>query len=88
VAAATGDTHRRLPGAAWLIAKETVTDGFETVFQFRISDIEQNPGDGFAFVIQIPANLLSTMWQVDRSTGEEIGRAGPRRPVIVEDSGG
>jgi hypothetical protein len=34
------------------MTKQPVAEGFETTFEFRIHDIPQNPGDGFAFVIQ------------------------------------
>ncbi|MGI9585357.1 MAG: L-type lectin-domain containing protein, partial [Acidimicrobiia bacterium] len=39
-------------GAAWLNAKQAVGDGFRTSFRFQITDVPQNPGDGFAFVVQ------------------------------------
>ena len=39
-------------GAAWFSDKQPVENGFETSFVFQLSDIPQNPGDGFAFVIQ------------------------------------
>lgn len=39
-------------GAAWYNIKQSVADGFETTFQFQISDLVGSGGDGFAFVIQ------------------------------------
>lgn len=48
----TPSKNRLQAGAAWLITKQPVADAFETSFRFRISGVEQNPGDGFAFVIQ------------------------------------
>jgi hypothetical protein len=52
------------PGAAWLSAKQSVADGFVTEFSFQISGVEQNPGDGFAFVIQN---------SYDRTLGGQVG---------------
>lgn len=45
-------------GAAWFTQKLPVQDGFETTFSFRLSNIPQNPGDGFAFVIQNHSQFL------------------------------
>lgn len=46
-------------GIAWFVAQQMVQDGFETTFQFRITEVTGNldcegrPGaDGFAFVLQ------------------------------------
>jgi hypothetical protein len=39
-------------GAAWLDRKQLVQHGFETVFQFQISQPSSKGADGFAFVIQ------------------------------------
>ena len=59
VAALSGSAMRLTPskdllqaGAAWLIPKQVVVDGFTATFTFRVSGLEKNPGDGFAFVIQ------------------------------------
>jgi len=41
-----------LAGAAWLTQKQNVAQGFVSTFQFQISGLEKNAGDGFAFVIQ------------------------------------
>lgn len=38
-------------GAAWLAAKHPVADGFDTMFQFQITDPGGAGGDGFALVI-------------------------------------
>ncbi len=39
-------------GGAWLDSKQAVEHGFETVFQFQISQLSGQGADGFAFVIQ------------------------------------
>jgi len=39
-------------GGLWLEAKQAVRDGFETSFQFRITDKVRNGGDGFTFALQ------------------------------------
>jgi len=39
-------------GGLWLQAKQPVRGGFETTFQFRITDKVRHGGDGFAFVLQ------------------------------------
>jgi hypothetical protein len=39
-------------GAAWLVEKQAVVDGFTASFDFRISRNAAIGGDGFAFVIQ------------------------------------
>jgi hypothetical protein len=39
-------------GGAWLDSKQAVEQGFETVFQFQVSQISGQGADGFAFVIQ------------------------------------
>ena len=44
-------------GAAWYTTKQNVASGFETIFEFQITDQHQSSfgevgGDGFAFVIQ------------------------------------
>jgi hypothetical protein len=39
-------------GGLWIQAKQPVRDGFETTFQFRITDKVRHGGDGFAFVLQ------------------------------------
>jgi hypothetical protein len=39
-------------GAAWLDSKQAVELGFETAFQFQISQVSGQGADGFAFVIQ------------------------------------
>ncbi len=39
-------------GAVWLQEREGVADGFETTFQFEISERGGNGGDGLAFVVQ------------------------------------
>lgn len=58
-AATTGSTISltppvtRVAGAAWYTdARQRVADGFETAFDFRISDISGLGADGIAFVIQ------------------------------------
>jgi hypothetical protein len=58
-AAQAGDVLRLTPsrdtnlaGATWFDRKQSVAEGFDTTFEFRIWDIPKNPGDGFAFVIQ------------------------------------
>jgi hypothetical protein len=52
----TPSSSRLQAGAAWLVSKQTVAAGFQTSFQFQISGVVQNPGDGFAFVIQNESN--------------------------------
>ncbi|HTG45229.1 MAG TPA: Ig-like domain-containing protein, partial [Verrucomicrobiae bacterium] len=39
-------------GAAWLNARQSVEFGFETVFQFQVSQLGGSGADGLAFVIQ------------------------------------
>ena len=39
-------------GGAWLETKQPVKDGFETTFQFQITDKKDRGADGMAFVIQ------------------------------------
>lgn len=39
-------------GALWLASKQAVTHGFETIFQFRISDLTAGGADGLAFVVE------------------------------------
>ncbi len=42
-------------GAAWLMDQQPVSEGFETIFRFQLSDPAENSlggADGFAFVIQ------------------------------------
>jgi Legume lectin domain len=39
-------------GSAWFVTPQSVTQGFTTTFQFRISNTSAPPADGFAFVIQ------------------------------------
>jgi hypothetical protein len=49
-------------GTVWYNAKQRVRDGFQTVFQFQLSDIGGlGSGDGFAFVIQNSPAGLSAM---------------------------
>ncbi|HUR45351.1 MAG TPA: Ig-like domain-containing protein [Candidatus Saccharimonadales bacterium] len=38
-------------GGAWLNNKQTVADGFETVFQFQVSQLSSKGADGFAFIL-------------------------------------
>ena len=60
MAAQSGNKLRVTPaantqvGAAWQTAKQSVQEGFQTTFQFRISDPDMgfNGADGFAFVVQ------------------------------------
>lgn len=42
----------RLVGAAWLAAKQQVSTGFETTFDFRLTQQGGGGADGFAFVLQ------------------------------------
>ena len=39
-------------GAAWATFRQPVGDGFDTTFQFQITDLLDTGADGFAFVIQ------------------------------------
>jgi hypothetical protein len=39
-------------GSAWFTSRQPVQDGFDTTFQFQITDPHNSGGDGFAFVIQ------------------------------------
>ena len=57
----TGDFVRLTPahtnmigrvGGLWLQTKQAVRDGFESTFQFRITDKVRHGADGFAFVLQ------------------------------------
>jgi len=58
VAARTGTTvtltpsAERVAGAVWNQAKQGIAGGFETTFQFRISEVAGTGADGIAFVIQ------------------------------------
>ena len=38
-------------GAAWLLEKQQVQNGFEATFDWQITKTSQNGADGFAFVI-------------------------------------
>ncbi len=38
-------------GGAWLNSKQRVADGFETVFQFQVSQLSNKGADGLAFII-------------------------------------
>jgi hypothetical protein len=38
-------------GAAWLVEKQQVQNGFEATFDWQITKTSQQGGDGFAFVI-------------------------------------
>ena len=59
-AAQTGSVMRLTPasfdkrGSAWYLAKQTVDNGFETTFDFHLTDLDgYYPGaDGFTFVVQ------------------------------------
>ena len=42
----------RMVGAAWLVAKQQVSTGFETTFDFRLTHQGGGGADGFAFVLQ------------------------------------
>src|SRR5437660_1820216 len=39
-------------GGLWFQTKQPVRDGFETTFQFRISNKVRHGGDGFVFALQ------------------------------------
>jgi hypothetical protein len=39
-------------GSAWYTSRQPVQDGFDTTFQFQITDPQNSGGDGFAFLIQ------------------------------------
>ncbi len=65
-------------GAAWLGTKRFVAGGFETVFQFQITNQTGGGGAGFAFVIQNnPSPLLG-------KGGSGLGYDGTPRSVAIE----
>ena len=74
----TQDPNREAVGAAWFTDKQPVGDGFETVFQFQITDPRGGGGDGFAFVIQnFDLDILGL-------GGQHIGYGGIPNSIAVE----
>ena len=74
----TVDSLRESFGAAWFNDKQPVGDGFETVFQFQITELRGDGGDGFAFVIQnFDLDILGL-------GGQHIGYGGIPNSIAVE----
>jgi len=47
-------------GGAWFPARQPVTHGFDTIIQFRITELVNGGADGLAFVIEArPAPVLA-----------------------------
>ena len=72
-------------GSVWHTSKQFLQDGFETIFQFQITDLggitdplSENGGDGFAFVIQ--NNSSSSLGNV----GGYIGYTGVANSLAIE----
>jgi outer membrane protein assembly factor BamB len=66
------------PGAAWLGTKRFVADGFESVFQFQVTNQAGAGGAGFAFVIQNnPSPVLG-------NSGSGLGYEGIPRSLAIE----
>ncbi len=82
---APSDTRLRLTtnasgqlGAGWTLTKQRIGDGFDTTFQFQISQLVWGGADGFAFVIQnSAANALG-------GGGGSIGYAGITASLAIE----
>lgn len=76
-------------GSAWFMSQQFVRDGFETTFQFRITDLGgvgdcegDDGGDGFAFVIQNES--VSALGTAGGSLG--YGGGGPSEPPGITNS--
>ena len=65
-------------GAAWHIAEQFVEDGFETTFQFEITEWSGGGADGFAFVVQNSSVSALGM------AGGNLGYGGIPNSVAVE----
>jgi hypothetical protein len=73
-------------GAAWLSLRQPVGDGFDTTFQFQISDLGFGGADGFAFVIQNASNSPAINGGAGALgfSGFAIGYAGIPESVAIE----
>ena len=65
-------------GAAWYTTPQFVQEGFETTFQFQITNTGNDGADGFAFVIQ--NNSISALG----SSGSGIGYEGITNCLAIE----
>ena len=83
-AAQFGDRLRLTPsadyqaGAAWYNTKQLVQEGFESTFQFQITELVDGGADGLAFVIQ--NSSLSALG----STGGNIGYSNISNSLAIE----
>jgi hypothetical protein len=65
-------------GAAWLLEKQQVQQGFEATFDWQITKTRQRGADGFAFVIQNTNNVALG------AGGSGIGYSGIANSIAVE----
>ena len=65
-------------GGVWLNQKQLVENGFETVFQFQVSQLSTRGADGLAFVIE------SSAFPVLGSSGASLGYSSIANSLAVE----
>jgi len=65
-------------GSVWYTTKQLIQEGFQTTFQFQITDLINSGGDGFAFVIQ--NNSISTLGY----GGSGLGYSGIYNSLAIE----
>lgn len=68
-------------GSVWYTTKQSMKNGFETVFEFQITPGSANHGDGFAFVIQNDSIKQDTALG---QAGEYMGYAGLCNALAIE----
>jgi hypothetical protein len=70
------DSH--VPGVVWALSRQSIGNGFETTFQFRISRNINAGGDGFAFVLQNSGTTAIG------GSGCDLGYGGINNSLIIE----
>jgi Legume lectin domain/Putative amidase domain len=70
--------NSHVPGVVWALSRQSIGNGFETTFQFRISRNGNSGGDGFAFVLQ------NSGMSATGGSGCDLGYGGINNSLIIE----